>query len=46
MKTQLVEGAIKKEHQAKILFETANQENPAPGPGVHGKVREEACEEV
>ena len=42
-------GAIKKEHQAKILSETANLislEDPAPGPGVHGKAREEACEEV
>ena len=39
-------GAFEKEHQAKILFETANLEDPAPGPGVHGKAREEACEEV
>ena len=30
-------GPIEKEHQAKILFETANLislEDPAPGPGV------------
>ena len=39
-------GTIEKEHQTKILFETANLEDPAPGPGVHGKAREEVCEEV
>ena len=45
----MVAGAIKKEHQAKILSETANLislEDPASGPGVHGKAREEGCEEV
>ena len=42
-------GAIKKEHQAKILSETTNLislEDPAPGPGVLGKAREEVYEEV
>ena len=45
----MVTGTIKKEHQAKILSETANLislEDPAPGPGVLGKAREEVCEEV
>ena len=45
----MVAVAIKKEHQAKILPETANLislEDPAPGPGVLGKAREEVCEEV
>ena len=47
LKTQLLAGATKKESQAKILSETANLislEDPAPGPGVHGKAREKACE--
>ena len=42
-------GAIKKEHHANILSETANLisvEYPAPGPGVHGKAKEGVCEEV
>ena len=45
----MVAVAIKKEQQAKVLPETANLislEDPAPGPGVHGKAREEGCEEV
>ena len=44
---QEIAPAIKKEPQAKILSETANLislEDPAPGPGVHGKAREKACE--